>query len=207
MKPVAQLAVAVATEDYWGQIPIRSSAFELANKASPNRALTPITRCPASPVASNWAAKLGSDPDSGHSVRAGQRGPTELGSDPYLAGRAPSDALSAVASNCVAVAERNVFVFIFGPTLSPRPFPPRRAGKGANTIFGRVYKQRKYTRHSTLFGIAKLGSDPNSGQGLRACQRGLLGSDPNNPTPNNPKAHFDASAMSPQFFSQKKPSF
>jgi hypothetical protein len=27
-----------------------------------------------------------------------------------------------VASNCVAGVERNVFVFIFGPTLSPRPF-------------------------------------------------------------------------------------
>ncbi len=55
-----------------------------------------------------------------------------------------------VALNCDVVVDRNVFIFFFGPTHTPRPLPPRRAEEGANTTFGRVHKQRKYTRQGTL---------------------------------------------------------
>src|SRR5450830_2195732 len=81
-----------------------------------------------------------------------------------------------VASNCVAGVERNVFVFIFGPTLSPPPHwllgsdtnfaaaqsavPCGPAQGWANlgsdpknqrgASFGRVYEQKKYTRHGAL---------------------------------------------------------
>jgi len=48
------------------------------------------------------------------------------------------------------VIDRFVFLLFFGPTHSPRPLPPRRAEEGANTIFGRVNKQKKYTHQSTL---------------------------------------------------------
>ena len=84
----------------------------------------------------------GSDPNSGHGLRAGQQSLTDLGSDPNNSDpNNPGSNLncphtrmaSTLASNWVAVVDRDVFVFIFGPTLTPRPLPPRRAGKGANS--------------------------------------------------------------------------
>ena len=73
-----------------------------------------------------------------------------LGSDPNNPGSFSPRAPAAVASNCAVVVDSFVFVFIFGPTHTPRPFPPRRAEEGANTTFGRVYKRRKYTCHGAL---------------------------------------------------------
>jgi hypothetical protein len=71
-------------------------------------------------VASNCAVGfLGSDPNSGQGLRAGQERFTDLGSDPNNPGSnhqfPRSRAASAVASKCVVVAERNVFVFILAP--------------------------------------------------------------------------------------------
>ncbi len=71
-----------------------------------------------------------------------------------------------VASKCVEAVERNVSVFIFGPTHTPRPLPPRRAEEGANSRFGRVLKQGKYTHRGTLncqkiIEICNLNSDGN----------------------------------------------
>src|SRR5665647_3964463 len=53
------------------------------------------------------------------------------------------------ASNCVVVVDGFLFVFIFGPTHTPRSLPPRRAEERANTTFGPVNKQRKYPRTGT----------------------------------------------------------
>jgi len=103
-----------AAEGFWGRIPIRGTAFKLANKASPIWALTPIIRHP-------------NNPGSFH---------------PFMP--------SAMASKCVAEIDRDVSVFIFGPTHSPRPLPPRRAEEGANTTFGRVLKQSQYTCRGAL---------------------------------------------------------
>src|SRR5665647_2969260 len=65
-----------APEGYWGRIPIRGRASELAKEVLPILALTPITRC--------WN----------------------------------TSPRSAVASNCIAVVDRYISVFILAP-LSP----------------------------------------------------------------------------------------
>jgi len=54
-----------------------------------------------------------------------------------------------VASNCVAGVDGHVFVFIFGPTLSPPPLS-RPAGRKRGASFGHVNKQGKYPCRGTL---------------------------------------------------------
>ena len=63
---------------------------------------------------------LGSDPNSGQCLRTGQERFTDLGSDPNNPGSFSPYAPSAVASNCVVLIDRNVFVFILAPLSHPR---------------------------------------------------------------------------------------
>jgi hypothetical protein len=55
----------------------------------------------------------------------------------------------AVASNCVVVVDRHVFVFIFGPTHTPPPLS-RPAGRKRGASYGRVFEVSQYTRHCAL---------------------------------------------------------
>ena len=66
--------------------------------------------------------------------------------DLFLSGSAPSS----VASNYVVGFDGNVFVFIFGPTLSPTLSRPAGRKREPTAIFGRVNIQMKYSRPSTL---------------------------------------------------------
>ena len=80
--------------------------------------------------------------------------------DLFLSGSAPSS----VASKCVAAVDKNVSVFIFGPTLSPTLSRPAGREREPTAIFGRVNKKMKYSRPSTLnsqknFQICNLNSD------------------------------------------------
>ena len=74
-----------------------------------------------------------------------------MGSDPNNPHPNNPRTASVVASNCVAVVDSFVFVFILAPTLFPRPFhaPPGEKEEPTAT-FGRVLKQGKYTRHGML---------------------------------------------------------
>ncbi len=64
----------------------------------------------------------------------------------------------ALASNCVVVVERALFVFIFGPTLSPPPLSrPAGRERGANSQFGRVFKALQCLIDRLLAGFSLLG--------------------------------------------------
>ena len=111
-------------------------------------------------VTLNWVEELlGSDPNSGQSLRAGQRG--LLGSDRNFEqaegganlGYDPNnpDMPSAVASNCVVEVDALLSVFILAPLSHPRlSLAPPGEKEEPTAIFGRVLKQRKYTCRCAL---------------------------------------------------------
>jgi hypothetical protein len=55
-----------------------------------------------------------------------------------------SHAASAVASNCVVVVDRFVFVFILAPLVPPALSRPAGWKRELTAIFGRVFEVRKY---------------------------------------------------------------
>ena len=105
----------------------------------------------------------GSDPNSGQSLRAGQRGllgsdrnfeqaegGANLGSDPNNPLPNNPRTASAAASKCVVDIDALLFVFILAPLYPPALSRPAGREREPTAIFGRVYKQRKYTRRGTL---------------------------------------------------------
>ena len=105
----------------------------------------------ASAVASNWMIGfLGSDPNSGHCLRARQQSSTDLGSDPNNPNPFSPHQSSAVASNWVVVVDALLSVFILAPLTPPALSRPAGRKRGPTAIFGRVSEVSQYTRHGAL---------------------------------------------------------
>ena len=111
---------------------------------------------PAPAVALNWnvglvgSGFLGSDPNSGQGLRAGQQRLTDFGSDPNNPGSFSPCAPAVVVSNCVVQIDRDSYVFYFGPSLTPALSRP--AGRERELIphLAACLKRRSTRSKSTL---------------------------------------------------------
>jgi hypothetical protein len=87
---------------------------------------------------------LGSDPNSGQGLRAGQERLTDLGSDPNNPDPINPFTASVVASNCVVGIESFLSVFILAPLSPPALSRPAGRERELTATFGRVFKAKKY---------------------------------------------------------------